>query len=115
MCGGQVFGEKPFCQGDETEGLWRNLASPRSSEDLLVSGCCPAPSQSHEGKSAGKYSVGTVWKDSLDQVTSRERNPKSRTGREESRYEPPAPGDNVSVGQLKATAMNRSAPNELWV
>lgn len=40
----------------QTEGLQRNLASPRSSEDLLVSGCCPASSQSHEGKSAGKYS-----------------------------------------------------------
>lgn len=59
--------------------------------------------------------VGTVWKDSLDQVTSRERNPKSRIGGEESRYELPVPGDNVSVVQLKATAMNRSGPNELWV
>lgn len=57
MCGGQVFGEKPFCQGDETnKGLQRDLASPRSSEDLLVSGCCLAPSQSHGDKSAGKYS-----------------------------------------------------------
>lgn len=57
MCGGQVFGEKPFCQGDETnKELQRHLASPWSSEDLLVSGCCLAPSQSHEDKSAGKYS-----------------------------------------------------------
>lgn len=51
----------------------------------------------------------------LVQVTCRERNPESSSGREESRHEPPLPGDNVSVGQLKATALNRSDANELWV
>lgn len=48
-------------------------------------------------------------------MTCRERNPESSTGGEESRYEPPLPGDNVSVGQFKATAWNRSGANELWV
>lgn len=112
MCGGQVFGEKPYCQGDETnKGLQRDLASPRSSEDLLVSGCCPAMKINQQGNAQIPI-LGTVWK---DQVTCRGRNPKSSTGREESRDEPSVPGGSVSVGQLKATALNRSGLNELWV
>lgn len=61
--GGRFFGEKPFCQAHETnKGLQRDLASPRSSEDFLVSGCC-LPPHMKINQQGNTQRVGTVWED----------------------------------------------------
>lgn len=101
MCGGQVFWRKAILPG--TRDKQGAAERPGISKELRGSpGFRLLPAPSHADKSAGKYSEWGQYGRTLAQVTCRERNPESSTGGEESKYEPPLPGDNVSVGQLKA-------------
>lgn len=116
MCGGGRFLEKCHFAKEtrQTRGCretWHLQGAQRIS---WFQAAALLPHRAMEINQQGNAQIpilGTAWK---DQVTHRRRNPKSSTGREESRYEPSVPGGNVSGGQLKGTALNRSAPNELW-
>lgn len=87
----------------QTEELQGDLTSPRISEDLLVSECCPATSANPRGKPAGKYGNSRgrmeVPHGSMGSKEggTRESNCKPVAG-EESRYEPSLPGASTSVG-----------------